>query len=142
VVLPFEVTPRHFPYQSIRWHDHEGNNWFQFHWCFITWDSEHIAFIWEDRPRNAHFFMMYKIFSVDKVAVSKCDRLSPPMKHSRNMHSLSYQVPLCSLVGHNRERHHFSLILLYTNYWSTSTIWRFMSREWHCEKGKKVIIRK
>ena len=52
----------------------------------------------EDRPRNAHFFMMYKIFSVDKVAVSKCDRLSPPMRHSRNMHSLSYQVPLIMVM--------------------------------------------
>jgi hypothetical protein len=27
--------------------------------------------------------------------VSKSDRLSPPLRHSRNMHSRSYQVPLC-----------------------------------------------
>jgi hypothetical protein len=31
----------------------------------------------------------------DKVAVSKSDRLSPPLRHSRNMRSQSYQVPLC-----------------------------------------------
>jgi hypothetical protein len=40
------------------------------------------------------FVMMYKI-SHDKVAVSKSDRLSAPLRHSRNMHSRSYQVPLC-----------------------------------------------
>jgi hypothetical protein len=38
--------------------------------------------------------MLYKI-SHDKVAVSKSDRLSPPLRHSRNMHSQSYQDPLC-----------------------------------------------
>ena len=48
----------------------------------------------EDRRRDARLVMMYKI-SHDKVAVSKSDRLSPPLRHSRNMHSRSYQVPLC-----------------------------------------------
>ena len=48
----------------------------------------------EDRRRDAHFVMMYKI-SHDKVAVSKSDLLSPLLRHSRNMHSRSYQVPLC-----------------------------------------------
>ena len=52
----------------------------------------------EDRCRDARLVMMYKI-SHDKVAVSKSDRLSPPLRHSRNMHSdsdsRSYQVPLC-----------------------------------------------
>ena len=67
----------------------------------------------EDRRRDARLVMMYKI-SHCKMAVSKSDRLSPPLRHSRNMHSRSYQAPLCSLVGHNRERHHFSLVLLYT----------------------------
>ena len=45
----------------------------------------------EDRRRDARLVMMYKI-SHNKVAVSKSDRLSP---HYRNMHSRSYQVPLC-----------------------------------------------
>ena len=67
----------------------------------------------EDRRRDARLVMMYKI-SHCKMAVSKSDRLSPPLRHSRNMHSRSYQVPLCSLVGHNRERHNFSLVPLYT----------------------------
>ena len=44
--------------------------------------------------RDAHLVMMYNI-SHDKVAVSKSDRFSPPLRHSRNMHSRSYQVPLC-----------------------------------------------
>ena len=48
----------------------------------------------EDRRRDARLVIMYKI-SHDKVAVSKSDRLSPPLRHSRNMHSRSYQVPLC-----------------------------------------------
>jgi hypothetical protein len=48
----------------------------------------------EDRRRDAHLVMMYNI-SHDKVAVSKSDRFSPPLRHSRNMHSRSYQVPLC-----------------------------------------------
>ena len=48
----------------------------------------------EDRRRDARLVMMYKI-SHDKVAVSKSDRLSPHLRHSRNMHSRSYQVPLC-----------------------------------------------
>ena len=48
----------------------------------------------EDRRKDARLVMMYKI-SHDKVAVSKSDRLSPPLRHSRNMHSRSYQVPLC-----------------------------------------------
>ena len=50
----------------------------------------------EDRRRvwDACLVMMYKI-SHDKVAVTKSDRLSPPLGHSRNMHSRSYQVPLC-----------------------------------------------
>jgi len=43
---------------------------------------------------DARLVMMFKI-SHDKVAVSKSDRLSPPLRHSRNMHSQSYQVPLC-----------------------------------------------
>ena len=55
----------------------------QLKWCSL-----------EDRRRDARFVMMYKI-SHDKVAVSKSDRLSPPLRHSRNMHSRSYQVPLC-----------------------------------------------
>jgi len=46
------------------------------------------------RRRDARLVMIYKI-SHDKVAVSKSDRLSPPPRHSRNMHSQSYQVPLC-----------------------------------------------
>ena len=48
----------------------------------------------EDRRRGACLVMMYKI-SHDKVAVNKSDKLSPPLRHSRNMHSRSYQVPLC-----------------------------------------------
>ena len=48
----------------------------------------------EDRRRDARLVMMYKI-SHGKVAVSKSDSLSPPLRHSRNMHSRSYQVPLC-----------------------------------------------
>ena len=48
----------------------------------------------EDRHRDARLVMMFKI-SHDKVAVSKSDRLSPSLRHSRNMHSQSYQVPLC-----------------------------------------------
>jgi hypothetical protein len=48
----------------------------------------------EDRRRDARLVMLYKI-SHDKVAVSKSDRLSPPLRHSRNMHSQSYQDPLC-----------------------------------------------
>ena len=48
----------------------------------------------EDRRRDAHLVMMYRI-SHDKVAVSKSDRLSSPLRHSRNMHSHSYQAPLC-----------------------------------------------
>ena len=48
----------------------------------------------EDRRRDARLVMMYNI-SHDKVAVSKSDRFSPPLRHSRNMHSRSYQVPLC-----------------------------------------------
>ena len=48
----------------------------------------------EDRRRDARLVMMYKI-SHDKFAVSESDRLSPPLRHSRNMHSQSYQVSLC-----------------------------------------------
>ena len=48
----------------------------------------------EDRRRDARLVMMYNI-SHDKVAVSKSDRFSPPLRHSRNMHSRSYQVSLC-----------------------------------------------
>ena len=48
----------------------------------------------EDRRRDARLVMMYKI-SQDKFEVSESDRLSPPLRHSRNMHSQSYQVPLC-----------------------------------------------
>jgi hypothetical protein len=48
----------------------------------------------EDRRKDARLVMMYKI-SHDKAAVSKSDRLSPPLRHSRNMHSRSYQVLLC-----------------------------------------------
>ena len=55
----------------------------QLKWCSL-----------EDRRRDARLVMMHKI-SHDKVAVSKSDRLSPPLRHSRNMHSRSYQVPLC-----------------------------------------------
>jgi len=47
----------------------------------------------EIRRRDVPLVMMYKI-SHDKVAVSKSDRLSPPLRHSRNMHSQSYQVQL------------------------------------------------
>ena len=43
---------------------------------------------------EARLVMMFKI-SHDKVTVSKTDRLSPPLKHSRIAHSQSYQVPLC-----------------------------------------------
>ena len=48
----------------------------------------------EDRRRDARLVMMYTI-SHDKVTVKKSDRLSPPLRHSRNMHSRSYQIPLC-----------------------------------------------
>ena len=48
----------------------------------------------DDRQRDARLVMMLKI-SHDKVAVSKSDRLSPSLRHSRNMQSQSYQVPLC-----------------------------------------------
>jgi hypothetical protein len=40
----------------------------------------------EDRRRDARLVMMYTI-SQGKVAVSKSDSLSPPLRHSRNMHS-------------------------------------------------------
>ena len=48
----------------------------------------------ENRRRDARLVMIYKI-SHDKVAVSKWDRFSPPLRHSKNMHSQSYQIPLC-----------------------------------------------
>ena len=48
----------------------------------------------EDRRRDARLVVMNKI-SHDKMAVSISDRLSPPLRHSRNMHSQSYQFPLC-----------------------------------------------
>ena len=47
----------------------------------------------EDRRRDARLVMMFTICH-DKVAVSKSDRLSPPLRHTRNMHSQSYQVQL------------------------------------------------
>jgi hypothetical protein len=47
----------------------------------------------EDRRRDARLVMMHKI-PHDKVAVSESDRLSPPLRHSRNMYSRSYQVPV------------------------------------------------
>jgi hypothetical protein len=43
--------------------------------------------ILEDRRRDARLVMMYKI-SHDKVAFGKSERLSPPLRHSRNMHSV------------------------------------------------------
>ena len=43
----------------------------------------------KDQRREARLVMMYKI-SHDKVTVSKTDRLSPPLKHSRNTLSQSY----------------------------------------------------
>ena len=48
----------------------------------------------EDRRRDARLVMMFTNCH-DKVAVSKSDRLSPSLRHYRNMHSQSYQVPLC-----------------------------------------------
>ena len=48
----------------------------------------------EDQLRAACLVMKYIIYH-DKVAVSRSDRLSPPMRHSRNVHSQPYQVSLC-----------------------------------------------
>ena len=48
----------------------------------------------EDQLRAACLVMKYIIYH-DKVAVSRSDRLSPPMRHSRNVYSQPYQVSLC-----------------------------------------------
>ena len=48
----------------------------------------------EDRRKDARLVMMYKI-SHNKVAVSKSNRFSPPLRYSRNMYSQSHQVPQC-----------------------------------------------
>jgi len=48
----------------------------------------------EDRHRDTRLVMKYIIYH-DKVAISRSDTLSPLMRHSRNMHSQSYQVSLC-----------------------------------------------
>jgi hypothetical protein len=50
----------------------------------------------EERRTDARFVVMHKI-SYDEMAVSKSDGLetSSP-RHSSNMHSRSYQVPLCT----------------------------------------------
>jgi hypothetical protein len=45
-----------------------------------------------DRRSDARLVMLYKI-SHELVAIPKTDILIPPLKFSRNMHSLSYQMP-------------------------------------------------
>ena len=47
-----------------------------------------------DRRTDSRLSMMYKIVN-DKVAIPKTDRLIPPLRLSRNMHSLSFQIPSC-----------------------------------------------
>jgi hypothetical protein len=47
-----------------------------------------------NRRMDARLCMFYKIVN-DKVAISKTDRLIPPHRHTRNMHSFHYQVPSC-----------------------------------------------
>ncbi|KAK3085893.1 hypothetical protein FSP39_010100 [Pinctada imbricata] len=37
---------------------------------------------------------MFKIVK-EKVAIPKANRLIPPLRFSRNMHSLSFQIPSC-----------------------------------------------
>ena len=45
-----------------------------------------------DRRSDARLVMLYKI-SHELVAIPKTDILIPPLRFSRNMHSLSYQIP-------------------------------------------------
>ena len=45
-----------------------------------------------DRRSDACIVMLYKI-SHELVAIPKIDILIPPLRFSRNMHSLSYQIP-------------------------------------------------
>ena len=52
----------------------------------------------ENRRRDARIFMM-KTISHGKVAVIKSDRLSPPLRHHKNMHSV-ISGPI--IVGPNR----------------------------------------
>jgi len=41
----------------------------------------------ENRHKDAPLFMMYKIAN-ENVDITKQDRLKPPLRQSRNMHSL------------------------------------------------------
>ena len=45
-----------------------------------------------DRRSDARLVMLYKIAN-ELVAIPKTDILIPPVRFSRNMHSLSYQIP-------------------------------------------------
>ena len=47
-----------------------------------------------DRRTDARLIMLYKI-SHELVAVSKTDRLLSPLRQTRNMHKLAYQIPSC-----------------------------------------------
>ncbi|KAK3085883.1 hypothetical protein FSP39_009995 [Pinctada imbricata] len=47
-----------------------------------------------DRRTDARLTMMFKIVH-NKVAISKDDRLIPLLRFSRNMHTLSFQIPSC-----------------------------------------------
>ena len=47
-----------------------------------------------DRRTDFRLSMFYKIVN-NKVAIPKTDRLIPPLRFSRNMHTLSFQIPSC-----------------------------------------------
>jgi len=46
----------------------------------------------QDRRKDARLWMLYKIVH-DKVALDNGDRLVPPLRSTRNMHQLSFQIP-------------------------------------------------
>ena len=48
------------------------------------------------RRSDTRLIMLYKI-NYSLVAITKTDRLIPPLRQSRNIHSLSFQIPQCRL---------------------------------------------
>jgi len=48
----------------------------------------------EDRRKDAWLVMIYKIAN-ENVAITKKDRLKPPLRQSWNMHPLSFIIPPC-----------------------------------------------
>ena len=48
----------------------------------------------QDRRTNSRLTMFYKIVN-EKVSIPKTDILIPPLRLSRNMHTLSFQIPSC-----------------------------------------------